>query len=348
MITVTYRGRAVHIESDADELIKLPSAALGHLIDFEQIDTQYMLAIYWAGHSRRFGEIVPHSQLIQPTAPDIPYQSLFIMSIIKSDLTLFNKLYKHMTTSDLEICPAICMWQFTDQIERKESVAQGILTLFRYIRANRKQNIMLGAVLRKLSIAHIVSQVYILECNKYNVVMYNIIAAQVERVVKWAGVQATAWSTWPYIKMPMINQELPSNLSMVNHQWPPKSNPLRPVVEGENVKATLQKPEEHRTPKIYPPQVQPINRDRLKPILSPIHRQEMKQCIHLNPTLKHTDYLAYERLSQYIRIGPALPGYYIHNIEPDNGALPSGAPVGAQDSQPASASIRPVSASWPM
>ena len=323
MITITYQDRAVYIESDADESIKLPNAALGRLIDFEQIDTQYMLAIYWAGHSRRFSEIVPHSQLIQHEAPDIPYQSLFIMSIIKSDLTLFNKLFKHIKTSDLEICPAICMWQFTDHIERKELVAQGILTLFRYIRANRKQNIMLGLILRKLSIAHIVSQVYILECNKYNVAMYNIIAAHVEHAAKYAGVQITAWSTWPYIKMPMINQEILSNLSMVNHLWPPKAEP----------------------PRVEPPRVEthkagPLS--RLKPVLLPIHRQEMKQCMHLNPTLKHTDYLAYERLSQYIHIGPALPGYYIHNIEPDNNTSFT---IRANIEE--YRIIRPVSASWP-
>lgn len=221
MITVTYCGAKIEIKSEANALIALPNPAIGNLIKFDAMrdPKNHVLAHYWAEHYLSY---VPAKKII-----DMPYVQLFIMTIIKSDMNNFRLIYKYIKSSDLEACKYISQHQFKPNYTGTEceTISQSILALFRHINLNKTQMTMLNSVLKKLSLTHIAYQIFMLECDKYNVTMYNIAAIRINQLVLQSGqpFDAETWSTWPYIYMPAIDLAAQLEpLPVTDKNWPNK------------------------------------------------------------------------------------------------------------------------------
>ena len=290
-VAVKYRDEELHIKSEFAAQIILPNAALGQLIDFEQLKTNFnshMLVKYWVGNYMIFSKKIlgmfkafngfANSQL-KAELQKLPYVQLFIMSIIKADDVMFMRLYPYIETSDLEMCRFITEHQFSEQYNEQGKMTQSILKLFRHIRANKIQNVMLSAIFKKMTLSHIVYQIYMLECEKYNITMYNIAALHVDKLVRLSGriVDQTSWATWPYIYMPAIEHEEPSALYATGPNWPHAG------LDGQKYnKSTHLKDDENK--KIIKCQ-NFIWQISYKPLVQ--HQMhEMRTCPKLNPSLR--------------------------------------------------------------
>lgn len=281
-ITVKCGTEELHIQSDFNAQITLPNAALGRLIDFEQLKinvNSHVLVKYWVGCYKIFNKKIlkmfkafgTFHPLLKVELEKLPYVQLFIMSIIKSDDIMFGRLYPFITTCDLEICYYISQSQFTNSEIHKGT--QSILTLFRYIRINTKQNAMLNAILKKMSLYHIVYQIYMLECDKYNIAMYNIAAAYVTGQQMAMSEQSLVNSyQWPC--MLFIKNEQPSALYETGPNWPHAG------LDGHQYVTC-----EFKTNEVQKPEIQnPIWQIKYKP-LTGHQTREMQACPKLNPSL---------------------------------------------------------------
>ena len=290
-IAVKYCGEELHIKSEFAAQINLPDAALGQLIDFEQLKTNFNLHVlvkYWVGSYMIFskkilGMFKAFNHAFNPQIKDelekLPYVQLFIMSIIKADDVMFRRLYPYINTSDLEMCQFINQNQFDKQYDglynEQCKMTQSILKLFRHIRANKIQTVMLNAVFKKMTLSHIIYQIYMLECDKFNITMYNLAAIYVEQLVRLSGciVDHTSWSTWPYIHMPAIEYEHASALYATGPNWPHAG------FDGQPQKASQLK--EIQTSKYQ----NPIWKISYEP-LAQHQMHEMCTCPKLNPSLR--------------------------------------------------------------
>jgi hypothetical protein len=313
-IAVKCGGEELRIRSDFNAQITLPNAALGRLIDFEYLKMypiSHILAKYWVGHYMIFNKKIlrmfksfgafPSPQL-RFELEKLPYVQLFIMSIIKSDAVMFDRLYPFIDTSDLEMCYYVSQHQFsgkyesTPEEERQETIVQSILALFRHIRINKTQTAMLNAILKKMTIQHIVYQIYMLECDKFNVPMYNLVAVHVEQLVMLFGypVDKTLWSTWPYIHMPNIEREIPSAVYATGPNWPHAG------LDGQQYK--VNSPKVHRPVSTQSKADQTEKKIQISKYQNPIwkisydpltHHQmhEMCTCPNLNPSLRSVQQL---------------------------------------------------------
>jgi hypothetical protein len=328
-VVVKCGGEELHIQSEFAAEITLPNAALGRLIDFEQLKTNcnlyVMLVKYWVGSYMIFSKKILgmfkafNKQVnlqLKTELQKLPYVQLFIMSIIKSDDVMFMRLYPYIDTSDLEMCHFITENQFSEQYndglhdeQSKVSqckvtqckVTQSILKLFRHIRANKIQNVMLSAIFKKMTLQHIVYQIYMLECEKYNITMYNIAALHVDKLVRLSGciVDHTSWATWPYIHMPNIEHEEPSALYATGPNWPHAG------LDGQK----YTKADQHK--KIIKFQ-NPIWKISYGP-LAQYQMHEMRTCPKLNPSLKSVQRLddthelprAKKDYSEFLGLAPA-------------------------------------------
>ena len=331
-ITVKCGGEELHIQSEFAAEITLPNAALGRLIDFEQLKTNcnshVMLVKYWVGSYMIFSKKILgmfkafNKQVnlqLKTELQKLPYVQLFIMSIIKSDDIMFMRLYPYINTSDLEMCHFITENQFSEQYHdglhdeqfgvSQCKVTQSILKLFRHIRANKIQNVMLSAIFKKMTLQHIVYQIYMLECEKYNITMYNIAALHVDKLVRLSGciVDHTSWATWPYIHMPNIEHEEPSALYATGPNWPHAG------LDGQKyTKANHQHLKADQNKKIIKFQ-NPIWKISYGP-LAQYQMHEMRTCPKLNPSLKSVQSLddivhdlprAKKDYSEFLGLAPA-------------------------------------------
>jgi hypothetical protein len=319
-IAVKYCGEELHIKSEFAAQINLPDAALGQLIDFEQLKTNFNLHVlvkYWVDNYLIFSKKilgmfkafngVANPQL-KAELEKLPYVQLFIMSIIKADDVMFRRLYPYIDTSDLEMCHFISENQFSEQYtsvlyDEQCKVTQSILKLFRHIRANKIQTVMLRAILKKMTLQHIVYQIYMLECDKFNITMYNIAALYVDKLVKLSGciVDHTSWATWPYIHMPAIEHEQPSALYATGPNWPHAG------LDGQQYKKAGQL-KEIQTSKYQ----NPIWKISYEP-LAQHQMHEMCTCPKLNPSLRSVQQLddthelpmAKQDYSEFLGLAPA-------------------------------------------
>jgi hypothetical protein len=214
--------------------VVLPCRQLGKLLNFSLLNQphcfEFLIAIYHADCMRTFDKKMRHFICKKNISMlRLPYVQLFILSIIKNDMHLFRQLFDYIQPADLEFCPYITPEQFNYSKLYRESercTLSSILLLFRHIRCNDIQIQMLRKVLTKLRQPHILTQIHILECDKYNIQVYNTAIATIASMPPVLNFN-TARLDIKFLSTMNIKKEKKTILNATGKYWP--AGPCTPL-----------------------------------------------------------------------------------------------------------------------